>query len=178
MKPRTKFWEQLVQLDACHDAQRWVGNKSLAVAWKTCKRGDWLLWLAAESGVDRRLVVEAACRCAEAVIGLVPESEERPWKALETARAWTRGEASLGEVWTAGAAAYVAHTAPAYFAAVAYAACTAGAAGYAVTAASYAAEAAAVYAEADRATALADCADLVRQVITAADVAQALGRGH
>ncbi len=127
-----KFADTLVELQACRDARVWAGDKTLSQAWKDCERGDWLLWLAAEAGVDRRLIVEAACRCAEAVIGLLPEGEERPLRAIETARAWIRGEATLEEVWRASRAADAAADA-------AYAA-------YAAYAVAYAADAAAAYA--------------------------------
>jgi hypothetical protein len=131
-----------------------------------------MLWLAVKAGVDRRLVVEAACRCAETTLGFIPEGEERPINAIATARRWIVGEATLGEVRAAAyaAAAYAAAAAAAYAAdataAAAYAAAAAAAAyaADATAAAAYAADAAA------RTKGLADCADLVRQVIGLEDL--------
>jgi len=41
-KQFTKFLEEL---GACSEARRWAKGKTLAVVWKTCKRGDWMSWL-------------------------------------------------------------------------------------------------------------------------------------
>ena len=41
--------ELLLKLDACPEAIKWVGDKTLQEAWDTCKRGDWMLWLYARS---------------------------------------------------------------------------------------------------------------------------------
>ncbi len=193
MNGAKKFAYQLKNLNACLEAQNWARGKNLAAAWKKCLRGDWLLWLAAKAGIDRRLVVEAACRCAESVVGLVPAGEERPTAAIAAARAWIQGDATLEEV---RAAAYAADAAYAAADANANAAYAARAAAYAAVYAADANAANAAYdADADAADAAdaaaaaahaaddADarkevqraCADLVRQVITAADVAAALG---
>lgn len=50
--------------------------------------------LRALAEVDRRAAVWAACQCARTVLHLVPEGEDRPRLAIETAEAWTRGEAT------------------------------------------------------------------------------------
>jgi hypothetical protein len=169
----SKLAKQLEDLDACREARHWVGSKTLVTAWKTCKRGDWLLWLAARAGVDQRLVVEAACRCAEAVIGLVPEGEHRPIRAIETARAWIHGDASLEKV--RSAADEASEEGDVFHSLHDQEACAAAyAAAYAAYAAAFAADAAYAAATATTEDALSDCADLVRQVITAADVAKAL----
>lgn len=101
----TLLVDQLRDLGACSDAIAWVGDRDLAAAWAECQRGDWMLWLAARFGVDRRLIEE---------------------------------------VRTAAAAAYAADA--------------------------YAADATRT-----RSRSLADCADLVRSVIAADDVAKAMG---
>ena len=41
----TQFQSLLSDLGACHEAVIWAKGKSLAQVWRTCKRGDWLLWL-------------------------------------------------------------------------------------------------------------------------------------
>lgn len=172
----TTFQEQLKQLNACAEATDWVGSKSLSQAWKECPRGDWLLWLAGEVNVDRRLIVEAACRCAESVIGLVPAGEDRPIRAIEAARAWIVGEATLDEVRAAAGAAYAAAARAAawtFYAAWA-ARAAARAAAYAAAGAD-AAGAADAAARAPESEAQQACADLVRQVITVADIEKATG---
>jgi hypothetical protein len=108
-----QFAALLVELNACSEAQEWAGGKSLAVVWKTCKRGDWLLWLCEKMADQpnwptRKEVVLAACDCAELALQYVPEGEERPRKCIETTRAWASGNASLNEVRTAKRASYAA----------------------------------------------------------------------
>jgi hypothetical protein len=154
----------LSRLGACREATEWVGDMPSKRAWETCHRGDWLLWLSARVGVDRKLVVLAACDCAELALKHVPAGENRPREAIETARAWTRGEANIEQVRDAAAAAD---------AAAAYAAAAADAAG----AAAYAAEAAADAADAAgaaRTKVRRQCADLVRARIPWTKVAAAI----
>lgn len=107
-------------LGACSDALAWLSAQegSLYDAWRRCERGDWLLWLAARVGVDRRLLWLAACDCAEPALVHVPAGENRPRVAIETARRWAAGEATLEEVRSA-AAAYASAYAAAYAAAAA-----------------------------------------------------------
>jgi hypothetical protein len=136
----------LAKLDACKDARRWacITNRSGYHLWRSCERGDWLLWLAAKIGVNRKLVVLTLCDCAETALQLVSESEDRPRKAIETTRAWCYGEATIEDVRTAAyAAAYAAYAAYAAAYAVAYAAYAADAAyaddaAYAAAVAAYA----------------------------------------
>jgi hypothetical protein len=98
--------ETLARLGACEDAAAWAkGFKGTArQAWLACERGDWLMWLCARLEVDRKLVVTAACDCAEPALKYVRAGEDRPRKAIETARAWVRGEATIAEVRAAAAA--------------------------------------------------------------------------
>jgi hypothetical protein len=167
--------DKLIELDACEEARVWAEGKSLAKAWNTCERGDWMLWLAGRL-CDRKIVVLAACDCAELSLKHVPEGEDRPRKAIETARAWVRGEATLAQLKKAAAAAYAASYAAAYAAYAAYgyaadAAAAAAAAAYAASAdaaaaaAAYAAAYAAYAAYAAREGMLKQCAKLVRRRI-------------
>ena len=64
----------------------------------------------------------AACACAETALKYVKPGEDRPHKAIETARAWARGEASIDDVRKAAYAADAAYAAYAAYAAAAYAA--------------------------------------------------------
>jgi hypothetical protein len=156
---------------ACHDALTWAAGRTVSEdSWLACDRGDWLIWIAARLGVDRRLVVLAACDCARLALPRIPDGEHRPRLAIEAAERWARGEATIEEVRAAASAAdayatYATYAACATYAAsaasaVAYAASAADAyATYAASATSYAAYAA--YAAARTAT-LRTCADLVR----------------
>ena len=183
---KAKEFEALLnELGACSSAIGWAHGKTLHVVWETCDRGDWLLWLAGKMAdkkgwPTRKQVVLAACACAETALKYVPKGEDRPKKAIQTARAWARGKATLEEVRAAAyaaayaaaayaaaayAAAYAADAAAAAYAAYAYADAAASAAAeaaYAAADAAYAAHAAA-YAAAAYADALADCAKLVRK---------------
>ena len=142
-----EFMQLLDSLGACSDAKRWAEGKSFHVVWITCKRGDWLLWLCGKMDdkkgwPTRKQLVLAACACAETALKYVPEGEERPRIAIETARKWARGKATLEQVKEA------ATNAP-YAAAYAYA---------------YAAAAAAADASA-RTKVLAECAKIVRRTL-------------
>ena len=97
--------DELVEMAACSEAVRWARTQpSFAVAWRTCERGDWMLWLAVQMGVRRELVW-VACQVARTALKYVPTGEDRPRIAIETAEAWARGEATTGEVRAAAAAA-------------------------------------------------------------------------
>src|ERR1700678_1043371 len=49
---------------ACADSLVWLGDRDLSAMWRECERGDWLLWYCARAGVERKLIVLAACACA------------------------------------------------------------------------------------------------------------------
>ena len=151
----TEFQSLLGDLGACVDAVKWAQDKDLHTVWTTCRRGDWLLWLCGRM-VDkpnwptRKQLVLAACSCAETSLKYVPSGEDRQRVAIETARKWARGTATIKEVRQAAADAY----------AYAYAASAAASAAAYVA---YAAAAdAADAASAARAKALAECAEIVR----------------
>jgi len=162
----------LTEMNACPEAVEWVGDMSLRQAWRRCKRGDWMLWLAVRRGVDRKEIVWVACQCARLALKHVPEGEERSRLAVETAEAWTRGEVSDQEVRRAADATYAAAYADAapyaadaatYAAAAAYAATYAAAAPYAADAAADAAFADAATYAATREKVLAECATICRR---------------
>ena len=146
---------RLTKVYACKEAIEWLGRRSSPErAWRACKRGDWLLWLAVRVEVDRRVLVLTACDCAELALVHVPDGEHRPRRAIEVAKAWAGGDGdvSLDDVRRAAAyATYAADAAPyAAAAAASYAARNAAnAAAYAAAnAASYAAYATASAADA------------------------------
>ena len=158
---KTELQQHLDKLRACQEAREWAGERTPQQAWDECERADWLLWWSAKAGADRKEVVLAACACASTALKYVKEGELRPLKAIETAEAWVRGEATLEEVRAASSyAAYAAAAdADAAYAAATYAAASSYAAAAAYASASYAADAASSssYA-ADAAAAAADAA--------------------
>jgi len=183
--------------NACCEAIEWSEpyGEDWESAWNDCERGDWLLWILEILDFDRKKVVYAACQCVRLSLHLVPEGEERPRIAIETAEAWTRREVGLEEVkkaaYAADAAAYTADAAAyaADAAAAANAAASADAAAYAASAdAADAAYAASAYAAADAADAdaadadaadarketLLKCAEIVRENVSWEEVEEHL----
>ena len=101
----------LRKLGACDAAREWAKGKDLHEVWTTCEQGDWLLWLAGRMAdkpgwPTRKQIVLAACSCAETTLKFVKVGEERPRMAIETARAWVRGEVSIDDVKRAADGAY------------------------------------------------------------------------
>ena len=143
--------ELLISIEACSEARKWAKGKTLAEIWDQCERIDWICWLLGrmegkEGWPDRKAIVLAACSFAELALPFVKAGEERPRQAIETARAWARGEVTRLEVKIARDAAADA----AYADAAATADYAAAAAAYAANTADYAA-AYAAYAAADTA---------------------------
>jgi len=99
----------LEHLDACPPALAWCREQPAGLSayalYRRCPRGDWLLWLAATLDLDRRLIVLGACDCAETALVYLPADEPRPRLAIETARAWVAGGATLADVREAARAA-------------------------------------------------------------------------
>ena len=101
-----KFKKQLTEMDACTQAVKWVGRKSPKTAWAKCERADWMLWLAGRLEIDRKVLVLCACDVAETALKHIPDGEDRPAKAIEAARAWVDGKATIQEVREARKSAY------------------------------------------------------------------------
>ena len=102
---------------ACVEGFRWVGNKTLAQAWKTFDRSDWMFWLIRKSGkVSQSKLVLVACACA---YSLLPDYErlypgdDRPRKAIEAAERWAKEPTKKNKdaAYAVANAAYAAHTA-------------------------------------------------------------------
>jgi len=144
-----QFEALLVKLGACSEARDWARGKTLREVWKTCKRGDWMLWLAARYGdVPLKTMVAIACDEAEPAMAYVPAGETRPQECLAMTRRWLKDEATIEEVKAAGGAAWAAWAAKAAGGAAWAAAWAAGGAAWAAKAAAWAAEAAGGAAEA------------------------------
>jgi len=173
---------KLRKLHACGEAVEWAETQpSFAAAWRNCQRGGWMLWLLTHTGCKQgspkhRKIVLSACDCARLALDKVPDGDDRPRIAIETAESWAQGNgATLDQVKSAADAACTAYAAAdaayaAYAADAAYAAYAADAAAYAA----YAADAAgAAYAAADAAYAAADAAADAADAYAAADYAAA-----
>ena len=150
---RAPLSDVLRSLGACSESLAWADG--YGSAWSTaltaCPERSWLTWLygrlLARGHVRREPLVIAACLCAREVLHLVPAGEERPLRAIETAEAWARGEATTDAVREARRVAYAAYAYAADAAYAAYAAAAAAAdAAYAAYAAADAAAADAAYA--------------------------------
>ena len=174
------FQSKLRAMHACGEAIRWVGDRDLETAWAQCHKGNWMLWLAARVPIDHKLIVLAACDCANEAW---PYCDDDTLTAVmlcdHITREWCEGRADIEDVraarecayaadaaaYAAYAAAYAAAAAAAAYAAAAYAAADAAAAAAAAYAAAYAAAAAAAayaaaaYADADAYDADADAYD-------------------
>ena len=96
----------LVRLGSSQELVEWARDRSLTEMWEQCERPDWMLWLC-EKMIDEadwpthQEVVLAACNCAQTVLHIYenkyPQSRV-PRKALEVARSWASGRATLEEV--------------------------------------------------------------------------------
>lgn len=156
--------EQLDGLLACDEAICWVGNRTLAQAWRECERSDWMMWLLRELEIDaRRCAGEFALR----VWHLVPAE-------AQLACAWAIDCALRGADTDESFAAYVA----AYDAA--YVACSAAydaaaRAAYAAARAALDARDARVACSAAAAERRAQC-DIIRELIPLAKVRAALNK--
>ena len=104
MVTRPPLADVLHALAACKESVKWAERygSDWTTALAACPRRDWLFWLYAELEIrgflSREPLVLAACQCARAALHRVPAGEERPLRAIETAEAWCRGEATLNEV--------------------------------------------------------------------------------
>jgi hypothetical protein len=102
----THWSTALERLNACDDAVKWaLTQPSLAVAWRNCERGDWMLWLLARLDADRPTMVRAAACCAELALPYAGETEPECMAAIQAAVGWADGELSIEVVDAAGAAA-------------------------------------------------------------------------
>jgi hypothetical protein len=116
-----QFREWLVSHGACKPALDWLGDRTPQQAWDECPDPRWMFWWLGHTPHDRKTLVLCVCEIARTVLHLVPEGEDRPRIAIETAEAWARGDATVEQVKEAAAAAYAAYDAAydAAFAAVA-----------------------------------------------------------
>ena len=162
------FKQYLELLKACKDAIKWAGDKTIQQVVADCHRGDWLLWLAKECGVELQPFTLAKAHCANTVRHLM--TDERSMNAVDVAIAFGEGRATRDELdvaYASASAAAVAYDASsAADAASAYAAAYAASASAAAAAVANSASAsAAAAAAADSAVNQQQTADICRKYI-------------
>lgn len=85
------FADQLKRLRAYEEDIKWVGSRTLTQAWNESENAAFMFWLASKT-VERKVIVLAVCEIAEqAFAGYDPRA------AIETARKWARGEATVDD---------------------------------------------------------------------------------
>jgi len=103
------FQEFLESKNACQEAQDWAKDKTIEKEIDECHRGDWLLWLAKELNVEKRLMVGTAGHCANTVRDLM--KDERSRNCVDVCIRYGNGEATDEELAKAAAAAAAADAA-------------------------------------------------------------------
>ncbi len=76
---------------------RWARDGDLSSHWLATTSAVALLKIFAQTG-DRPRLVRAACACARAAVPMLLPDNRAPVKAIETAEAWARGEATVNAV--------------------------------------------------------------------------------
>ena len=116
-----RFKERVRNTRACLDAVEWINGRGMKRAYEECERADWMLWMygrmADKPGwATRQEVVLAACDCAATSLQHYSKkhpNDDRPKKAIETARKWAKGKAAIEDVRIAADAATAANAADA-----------------------------------------------------------------
>ena len=142
MKQTRTLAHALREIDACGNAVRWLGDRTLSQAWSECERPDWMLWLCGKMSDQpgwptRQHIVLIACDIAESVLPIFERrypADKRPRTAIEIARRWVSGEAN--EVRAARARRDASYAASSAYAAAADAAAYAASASFAAADAS------------------------------------------
>lgn len=95
--PRAALLAILERYDACLEAREWATSTpgTPEELWATCPRGDWLLWLAAQVGVNPSAVDLAACDCLEPALPLLDAATKVELSAaIEAVRRVARGQST------------------------------------------------------------------------------------
>jgi hypothetical protein len=141
MKNIKKF--NITQFSPCKEGMEYYKRKaSFEKAWNDCKRGDWMIWIAAKLKIDRRLLVKAAALCANTVRHLM--KDKRSTDAIDACFRYAAGEIGESEM-----IEYARAAADADSSSATYASAAAYAAAYAATRAYYSADRAAAAAASD-----------------------------
>jgi hypothetical protein len=102
---KKEFLDILKEKGACPKAVEWVKEsktETFIELWNTCERAEWMLWILARMAgqkewPSRKTVVLCACDCAETALEFIPKDELRPKIAIQTAREWAEGKATIEE---------------------------------------------------------------------------------
>jgi hypothetical protein len=110
-----KFYEAMEEMGACKPAVNWLRENGygLARAWKNCSRGDWMIWLCEAASwkpgwPTQEEIIQCVGYIVEDCLRLLPDDEDRPRIALETALDWCNGRATEEDVVAAAAGAFAA----------------------------------------------------------------------
>jgi hypothetical protein len=67
-------------------------------AWEQCPAGDWMLWLAASVGVERKSVVRAAVQCVAIGLDFIPKADASLRTFLDACDRWLLGAQNRQEL--------------------------------------------------------------------------------
>ena len=88
---------KLEKLNACREAVEYVKTqKSPALAWQNCERGDWMLWIAKKLNVDDKKLTMAKAMCAKQVEHLM--TDQRSKDALQACFDYVNGKITREEL--------------------------------------------------------------------------------
>lgn len=74
----------------------WSSSRPAIDAWESCENAAWMLYAAADVGVDRRALVLAACACCELSAQAVSGATAGAWRsALDAAASWAQGSGDV-----------------------------------------------------------------------------------
>lgn len=73
-------------------------NQSIKEMWDQEDRGDLMLLAAGMLDINREALVKSACLIARTALKNIPEGEDRPLRAIESAEGWLGGRLSADEV--------------------------------------------------------------------------------
>ena len=118
MQIKSEFNNELKGLKADQEFIDWVGEKTFKDAWRTCERGDWMLWYWATKYPDDRMIFEAKARCAELDKRLM--KDERSLAAVQAAHDYAAGKIDKSALRMYADAAVSAFAAAAFAAAAAH----------------------------------------------------------
>ena len=113
------FHEWLESNDACDEAMKWLGDRTIQQTWDECERGEWLAWWLGKAGLDDSTLRLIACD----MVRYTPLSDgrtvwdlltdERSRNAVEVTERYAVGEATDKELQAAWELAWsVARDAP------------------------------------------------------------------
>jgi hypothetical protein len=61
------LYDELREMGACEEGLEWVGDRTLAEAWRDCPRSDWMFWLIGACGGNVAETADCATQLAHAM---------------------------------------------------------------------------------------------------------------